>query len=166
MNHGSIYKENDMVRDTGAKVMEEQSDELLQGKTMKIYWFLLTHGESGIREIKRHLNISSPSTVSYHMNKLVDAGLVTKSTTDKYIVEETVRTGIFGLYIKIGTRMIPRMLFYISFFTIGCFLYLLVMFNRGSLVIHTEDFLFLLFVIGGAIFFSYEAYRIWRMKPL
>ena len=106
----------------GAKVMEEQSDELLQGKTMKIYWFLLTHGESGIREIKRHLKISSPSTVSYHMNKLVDAGLVSKSATDKYTVEETAKTGIFGLYVKIGTRMIPRMLFYISFFAIGCFL--------------------------------------------
>jgi hypothetical protein len=150
----------------GAKVMEEQSDELLQGKTMKIYWFLLTHGESGIREIKRHLKISSPSTVSYHMNKLVNAGLVSKSTTDKYTVEETVKTGIFGLYIKIGTRMIPRILFYISFFTIGCFLYLLVMFNRGTLVIHTEDFLFLFFVICGIIFFCYEAYRIWSMKPL
>ncbi len=155
-----------MDRYMGAKVMEELSDELLQGKTMKIYWFLLTHGESGIREIKRHLKISSPSTVSYHMNKLVDAGLVSKSTTDKYTVEETVKTGIFGLYVKIGTRMIPRMLFYISFFTIGCFLYLLVMFNRGSIVFHTEDFLFLFFVLCGVIFFCYEAYRIWIMKPL
>ncbi|MFX1283249.1 MAG: ArsR family transcriptional regulator [Promethearchaeota archaeon] len=146
--------------------MEEHSDELLQGKTMKIYWFLLTHGESGIREIKRHLKIASPSTVSYHMNKLVEAGLVSKSTAEKYIVEETVKSGIFGLYIKIGTRMIPRMLFYISFFTIGCFLYLLVILNRGTVIIHTEDFLFIFFLVSGIIFFSYETYRIWTMKPL
>ncbi|MFX0015819.1 MAG: ArsR family transcriptional regulator [Promethearchaeota archaeon] len=146
--------------------MEEQSDELLQGKTMKIYWFLLTHGESGIREIKRHLKISSPSTVSYHINKLVDAGLVSKLSTEKYHVEETVKTGIFGLFIKIGTRMIPRMLFYISFFTVGCFLYLLVIFNRETAIIYTEDFLFFIFMISGIIFFSYEAYRIWTMKPL
>jgi hypothetical protein len=150
----------------GVRVMEDLPDELLQGKTMKIYWYLLTHGESGIREIKRDLKISSPSTVSYHMNKLVEAGLTSKSTTDKYSVEETVKTGIFGLFIKIGTYMIPRMLFYISFFTIGCFLYLLVMFSRETLVIHTEDFLFLFFVISGTIFFCYEAYRIWIMKPL
>ncbi|MFX1423620.1 MAG: ArsR family transcriptional regulator [Promethearchaeota archaeon] len=146
--------------------MEEQSDELLQGKTMKIYWFLLTHGESGIREIKRHLKISSPSTVSYHINKLVDAGLVSKLSTEKYHVEEPVKTGIFGLFIKIGTRMIPRMLFYISFFTVGCFLYLLVIFNRETAIIYTEDFLFFIFMISGIIFFSYEAYRIWTMKPL
>ncbi|MFX1505854.1 MAG: ArsR family transcriptional regulator [Promethearchaeota archaeon] len=146
--------------------MEDLPDELLQGKTMKIYWFLLTHGESGIREIKRDLKISSPSTVSYHMNKLVDAGLASKSATDKYTVEETVKTGIFGLFIKIGTHMIPRMLFYISFFTIGCLLYLAVMLSRETFVIHTEDFLFLFFVICGTIFFSYEAYRIWIMKPL
>ncbi|MFW9904302.1 MAG: ArsR family transcriptional regulator [Candidatus Thorarchaeota archaeon] len=146
--------------------MEDLPDELLQGKTMKIYWFLLTHGESGIREIKRDLKISSPSTVSYHMNKLVDAGLASKSATDKYIVEETVKTGIIGLFIKIGTYMIPRMLFYISFLTIGCFLYLVIMFSREAFVIHTEDFLFLFFVISGTIFFCYEAYRIWIMKPL
>ncbi|MFX1514881.1 MAG: ArsR family transcriptional regulator [Promethearchaeota archaeon] len=147
--------------------MEELSDELLQGKTMKIYWFLLTHGESGIREIRRHLKISSPATVSYHMNKLVDAGLVSKSTTDsKYIAEETIKTGILGLYIKIGTRMVPRMLFYISFFAIGCALYLLVMLMRGNIAIYTEDFLFLFFVLSGIIFFGYEAYRIWIMKPL
>ncbi len=146
--------------------MEEQPDELLQGKTLKIYWFLLTHGESGIREIKRHLKIASPSTVSYHMNKLVDAGLVSKSTADKYVVEETAKSGIFGLYIKIGTRMIPRMLFYITFFTIGCLLYLLLILNRGYTDIHREDFLFLFFIIGGILFFSYETYRIWSMKPL
>ncbi len=146
--------------------MEEKSDELLQTKTMKIYWFLLTHDESGIREIQRDLGISSPSTVSYHINKLVNAGLVSKSTTEKYTVEETIKSGIFGLYVKIGTRMIPRMLFYLSFFTIGIIFYLLLILNRGIFYIHVEDFLFLFFIISGIIFISYETYRIWAMKPL
>lgn len=146
--------------------MEEKSDELLQTKTMKIYWFLLTHDESGIREIQRDLGISSPSTVSYHINKLVNSGLVSKSTTDKYNVEETMKSGIFGLYVKIGTRMIPRMLFYLSFLAIGTIFYLLLIFNRGAFYIHVEDFLFLFFSACGIIFIAYEAYRIWAMKPL
>ncbi len=146
--------------------MEEQSEELLQTKTMKIYWFLLTHDESGIREIQRDLGISSPSTVSYHINKLVNAGLVSKLPTDKYTVEETMKSGIFGLYVKIGTRMIPRMLFYLSFLTLGTFFYLLLIFNRGTFYIHVEDFLFLFCSICGIIFISYETYRIWAMKPL
>lgn len=146
--------------------MEEAAPEFLQTKTMKIYWFLLTHGESGIREIQRELKIRSSSSVSYHMNKLVDAGLVSKSTTDKYTVEETIKSGIFGLYVKIGTRMIPRIMFYLSFFAIGVLIYLLMIFNRGALFLYLEDFMFLFFSVTGIIFFSYEAYRIWAMKPL
>lgn len=146
--------------------MEKESDDLLQGKTLKIYWYLLTHGESGVREIKRHLKIPSPSTVSYHISKLVDAGLVSKSETDKYLIEEKVQTGILGLYVKIGKRMIPRMVFYISFFAIGLLLYFVVIINRDSTILFTEDFLFLFFSISGLVFFSYEAYNIATMKPL
>lgn len=147
--------------------MEKQlKTELLEGKTLKIYWFILTHGESGIREIRRHLRISSTSTVSYHMNKLLAAGLVTKSDSDKYAVEEKVQGGIIGLYVKIGKRMIPRIVFYVSFFAIGLIFYLFMIINRSEIIIYTEDLLFLIFCISGIIFFSYEAYRIASMKPL
>ncbi|MFX0090497.1 MAG: ArsR family transcriptional regulator [Candidatus Hodarchaeota archaeon] len=145
--------------------MEEKIDELLQGKTLKIYWFLLTHGECGIREIQSELKFSSPSTVSYHINKLVDEGLVSKSETNKYFVEETVKSGIIGLYVKIGRRMIPRIFFYLSFFSIGTVLYLLLIINRSGLTLFIEDFIFLIFSISAIAFFCYEAYRIWAIKP-
>lgn len=133
---------------------------------MKIYWYLLTHGESGIREIQRDLDIPSPSTVSYHINKLVHTKLVVKSPeTDKYSIEGPVKTGILGLYIKIGRIMVPRILFYISFFGMGTLLYLILIISRGTFIIHLEDFLFLFFSVSGLTFFSYEAYRIWSMKP-
>ena len=150
-------------------LMEEKSvhlKDLLQGKTMKIYWFLLTHGESGIREISRSLKVSSPATISYHMNKLVDAGLVEKSAADRYFVGETVQSGVLGLYTKIGTLMIPRMIFYISLFAFGLVIYLLLMLSRNVPSIFIEDFLCLFFLISGISFFSYEAYRIWSMKPI
>ncbi|WP_455140437.1 hypothetical protein [Candidatus Hodarchaeum mangrovi] len=35
--------------------MAELSEELLQGKTLRIYWFLLEHPNTGIREIDRQL---------------------------------------------------------------------------------------------------------------
>ena len=144
----------------------EQLKDLLQGKTMKIYWFLLTHGESGIREISRSLKVSSPATISYHINKLVEAGLVEKSSADKYFVGETVQSGVLGLYTKIGTLMIPRMIFYISLFVFGLIIYLLLMLSRSVPSIFVEDFLCLFFLISGVSFFSYEAYRIWSMKPI
>ncbi len=149
--------------------MEEKPqhlEDLLQGKTIKIYWFLLTHGESGIREISRCLKVSSPSTISYHMNKLIEAGLVEKSADDKYLVGETVQSGVLGLYTKIGTLMIPRMIFYISLFVFGLIIYLLLIFSRSVPAIFVEDFLCLFFLISGVSFFSYETYRIWSMKPI
>ncbi|MFX0185246.1 MAG: helix-turn-helix domain-containing protein [Candidatus Hodarchaeota archaeon] len=146
--------------------MKKQDSDLLQGKTMKIYWYLLTHGECGIRELKRKLKVSSTSTVSYNVNKLVNAGLVSKSEAEKYVVEETVKSGILGLYVKIGTHMIPRILFYLSFFVVGTVIYLMNMFNRSILTIYLEDILFFSFIFSGILFFGYEAYRIWTMKPL
>lgn len=146
--------------------MEQQDPELMQGKTMKIYWYLLTHGESGIRELKRKLNISSTSTVSYNINKLVDAGLVSKTDKEKYKVEETIQSGILGLYVKIGTYMIPRILFYFSFLTVGLILYYIIVSSRDVSTLYLEDFLFFFFSLSAILFFGYEGYRVWTMKPL
>jgi hypothetical protein len=137
--------------------MQQQDPELMQGKTMKIYWYLLTHGESGIRELKRKLNISSTSTVSYNINKLVDS--------EKYMVEETIQSGILGLYVKIGTYMIPRILFYFSFLAVGLILYLFIVSSRSVATLYLEDFLFFFFSLSVMLFFGYEAYRVWTMKP-
>ena len=51
-------------------------DDILHGKALKIYWFLLSKGESGIRDIQRNLDFSTPSLVHYQINKLVSLGLV------------------------------------------------------------------------------------------
>ncbi|MFX0206847.1 MAG: helix-turn-helix domain-containing protein [Candidatus Hodarchaeota archaeon] len=145
--------------------MSIETEDLLKGKTLQIYWYLLTHGSSGIREIQKELKIPSPSTVSYHINKLVDAGLVIQSeSTGKYLVKSEVKNGIMGLYIKIGRRMIPRMLLYLSFFSIGSLLSLSIILFQGSVT--PVEFLFLLFSLIAAGIFIFETYKIWNMKPL
>ena len=148
--------------------MSHEVEELLKGKTLQIYWYLLTHreGSAGIREIQKDLKIPSSSTVSYHINKLVQINLVSQSeTTGKYFVKSEVKNGIMSLYIKIGRRMIPRMLFYLSFFSVGSFLSILFILFRGK-EITTIDLLFLSFSISAVIIFIFETYKIWKMKPL
>lgn len=148
--------------------MSHEVEELLKGKTLQIYWYLLTHqeGSAGIREIQKDLKIPSPSTVSYHINKLVQINLVSQSeTTGKYFVKSEVKNGIMSLYIKIGRRMIPRMLFYLSFFSIGSFLSILFILFRGK-ELNTIDLLFLVFSLSAVIIFIFETYKIWKMKPL
>ena len=140
-------------------------DEILKGKTLQIYWYLLLTGKSGVREIQKQLKIPSSSTVHYHLNKLLQAGLVNQDTLDKYFVEEPVKAGILGLYIKIGRRMIPRMLFYLSFFLVCGVLYISYLILNSN-VIQFVDGLFLVLSFSGILFFSYETYKIWKMKPL
>ena len=146
--------------------MSQEVEDLLRGKTLQIYWYLLTHGNAGIREIQKELKIPSPSTVSYHINKLVQVNLVVQSEkTGKYLVKSEVKNGIMGLYIKIGRRMIPRMLFYLSYFSIGFFLFLLFLIFRGG-NLNLVDILFLFFSLSAASIFVFETYKIWNMKPL
>ncbi|MFX1511473.1 MAG: hypothetical protein ACFFCQ_02700 [Promethearchaeota archaeon] len=141
-------------------------NDLLQGKTLQIYWYLLTNKEAGIRRIQKDLLISSPSTVSYHVNKLTSVGLVSQSLkTGKYYVLEEVQDGILGLYVKIGRRMIPRFIMYLSYFSFGIGMFTIFLFQRTS-PINLEDLLFYLFSCSALLIFSYEAIKVWRMKPL
>jgi len=140
-------------------------DEMLKGKTLQIYWYLLRIGRSGVREIQKELKISSSSTVHYHLSKLLNAGLVNQDASDKYFVEEPVKAGILGLYIKIGRRIIPRMLFYLTFFLVCGILYIYYLILNSN-VIEFVDGLFLVLSFSGILFFSYETYKIWKMKPL
>ncbi len=146
--------------------LSQDVDDLLSGKTLQIYWYLLTHDNAGIREIQKELKIPSPSTVSYHINKLVKENLVVQSDkSGKYLVKSEVKNGIIGLYIKIGRRMIPRMLFYSSFFSIGFLLFSLLLILRGG-NLSIVEILFLFFSLSAACIFIFETYKIWNMKPL
>ncbi|NHJ02984.1 MAG: ArsR family transcriptional regulator [Candidatus Heimdallarchaeota archaeon] len=146
--------------------MTKISEDLLQGKTLKVYWFLLEHANSGVREIDRQLGFNSPSTVLYHINKLVEVGLVEKTTQDKYTAKEYVSSGILGLYLKIGPKMIPRIVFYLSFFIAFLVLYFFLLISRNPFVFYFEDFFTILISLSGIFFFTIEFYRIWTLKPL
>jgi hypothetical protein len=148
--------------------LKEPSD-TLEGKTLQIYWFLLTHpqGIAGIREIQKELGYTSPSTVAYQINKLISNGIVSKNEeTDKYYVNEEVKSGILGFYIRIGYRMIPRLTFYLMIFIIGLLIYLTFAVMRGDeFITDPVNWLFLFFLIFGSIAFIIESYKIWRLKP-
>lgn len=143
-----------------------QVDELLHGKALQIYWYLLSAGESGIRDIQRSLGLSSPSLVHYQINKLVSQGLVQQNElTEKYYIAEPLKTGIFSFYIILGKKLIPRFMFYLSFLIMGLILYLFIIFSRNPFLFYLEDFLFLSFNIVGIAFFSFEGYKVNQLRP-
>ncbi len=98
----------------------------LRGRTLRVYFELLSmKGSVGPRELQRKLNLSSPSLAAYHLDKLVDLGLV-RSERGAYSVEEVVQIGVLKQFIWIGRRALPRHFFYAAFFTTALITYLLI----------------------------------------
>ena len=141
--------------------------EILQGKTLQVYWYLLTHDTASIREIQRALDFASPGTVTYQLNKLVSAGVVSKDLEeDKYQIKEEIKSGILGFYIRIGYRMIPRFSIYLLAFLSGLLCFAFAAIDRGDTFI-TDPFnwIILLILISGIFAFMFESIRIWRLRP-
>ncbi|GAJ19227.1 unnamed protein product, partial [marine sediment metagenome] len=64
--------------DIKANNIEGNREKVLQGKTLQVYWYILTHNRAGVREIQKALKMVSSGTVSYQLNKLVKAGIISK----------------------------------------------------------------------------------------
>jgi len=141
--------------------------ELVQGKTLQVYWYLLTHDIASIREIQRELEFASPGTVTYQLNKLVSAGVVTKdSEEDKYRIRKEIKSGILGFYIRIGYRMIPRFSIYLLIFLFGLVFFVITAIDRGdSFITDPFNIIILLILFSGIFAFIFESIRIWKLRP-
>ncbi len=141
--------------------------EILQGKTIQVYWFLLTHEDASIREIQRALHYASPGTVTYQLSKLETAGVVTKDLeNDKYRIKSEIKSGILGFYVRIGYRMIPRFSLYLILFLFGIICFAFVAIDRGDTFISDPfNWIILFILISGIFAFIFESIRIWRMRP-
>jgi hypothetical protein len=96
---------------------KQDLSEVLRGKTLRVYYFLLfTRQPWSGREIYRKLGFSSPSLSFYHLDKLKKVGLVDVNEDGMYTATKIVRVGILAYFIDFGHRLIPRFLFYAFFF--------------------------------------------------
>lgn len=133
----------------------------LKGNTLRAYWALLgsENGVMGVRELQRKLGFSSPALAAYHLRKLEDLGLVVEEGGDYRILRE-VKVGILEEFIKLGTFMLPRYVFYATLFTT-----LLVFFITQLREINFYSLFGLIFGILGTSISWYETLRAWRQKP-
>ncbi len=130
----------------------------LRGKTLQVYLYMLRRGEPlGVRELQRALGFSSPSVAHHHLEKLKDMRLVSRDERGRYLAVEKVDIGVLKLFVMIGGRLVPRMLFYAVFLTALLTLYLMRSFP--ILDLHAA-------AIGAlsSIFFWIETARLWRHK--
>ncbi|MHA1638250.1 MAG: winged helix-turn-helix domain-containing protein [Candidatus Thorarchaeota archaeon] len=132
---------------------QDSYEDSLKGKTLKVYFFLLrTHKSWSGREIQRELGLSSPSLSFYHLNKLIDLGLVSVDDHGMYFASKSVRIGTLRYFVSIGNRLVPRFLFYVIFFA-----FLLVSsFFTYNLTFHPSDITLVLVLVIICVIFLFE----------
>jgi len=138
---------------------EKKIESELRGNTLKVYWYMLEHGgESsvGVREIQRALGFSSPTLAAYHLDKLVNFGLVDKRLGEYYLVK-IVKVGVLKYFMRFGSFLLPRYVLYAMLFT-ALLVFGMLRFDKVSF----WSVLALIFGILGTAIFWYETLKVWR----
>jgi DNA-binding transcriptional ArsR family regulator len=135
----------------------------LKGTTLRVYWHLLRSGKpTTIRRLQRSLGFSSPSVASYHLEKLMDMDLVKKNVMGDYELKKTVSLEVMNSFVRISHLMIPRYVFYTTFF----FTLLIVFVVGYASSLSVQGVFALVFGMSGLVITGYETWRQWRLKPV
>ncbi len=141
---------------------DDELAELIKGKTLSVYWYMLRHPEPlTAREIQRGASLSSPSLSMHHLERLRQYGLVDKDVHGQYRIKRDVRIGILNQFIGRGRIMVPRFLTYATFFTSLTAALGFLVFWFGDW--YSETLIVLL--ILACLVLWYEALKIWREQP-
>lgn len=133
----------------------------LKGNTLRVYWYLLSSSKKfvGPRQIQRELNFSSPALAAYHLDKLMELGLLEKKSGE-YMLKEVVDVGVLKQFMKVGRIIVPRYITYATMTTI-LFAFFLTQINE----INFYSLFALIFGTLSTTIFWYETLRVWRSRP-
>ena len=128
----------------------------IAGTEWDIYLHILTSDKPvGIREIWRNLNLSSPSLVQYHINKLLEKQLVESTVDGKYQANDVERLGTLRNFVMLRGRLVPRLVFYGALLIGILIMYILFWPFRWDF----RDLVVLLVSIFSIVAFFFEAYN-------
>ena len=142
---------------------DDELAELIKGKTLSVYWYMLRHPEPlTAREIQRGAELSSPSLSMHHLERLKQFGLVDKDVHGQYTIKRDVRIGILNQFMGRGRIMVPRFLFYATFYSS-------LTAALGSLLVWvTPDWyslILLVLLVSVCVVLWYESLKVWREQP-
>ncbi|MHA2249012.1 MAG: hypothetical protein ACXAD7_01560 [Candidatus Kariarchaeaceae archaeon] len=89
-------------------------DPLINPTTLRIFLYVRSHtnNEIGVRETQRALNLNSPSTASWHLEKLQSAGLIDKLQSNRFILNENGKSyDEFNIPMTVTVRYVKGLLF-------------------------------------------------------
>jgi len=147
---------------SGVEDRKSIAESQLKGNTLRTYIYVVTHKKSGVREIQRELHFSSSSLAQYHLGKLVDLGLLNENDAE-YSVADQVKVDVLKDFLRFGSFIVPRFIFYAVFFTIiTSFFGLIVITSSGP----TIEIVLIAMLATSSILFWYEAIRAWIRGPI
>ena len=129
----------------------------ITGNALRVYLYLVTHGPSELREVQRGLGLSTPSLASYHLSRLVEAGYVTQDNESRYVAIREASTEILQEYSRVGTTLVPRLLFFSFLFTI-----LIAFFSYQALYSNGFTIYLVATSVAMVALLWYETLRLWR----
>ena len=140
---------------------EEHIASELKGNTLRVYWYFLKSSENfaGPRQIQRKLGFSSPALAVYHLDKLVDLGLVEKVSGEYHLIK-VVDVGVLKQFMKFKSFIIPRHVLYATMFTT-----LLAFYLSQLREVNFYSIFALIFGLLSTTILWYETIRVWRSKP-
>ena len=93
--------------------MKRKKEVRLSTVTWNVYLFILTSREPvGVRDIWRRLKLSSPGLAQYHINRLLEFGMIVQTREGKYVASEEKRIEALRSFVLIYGKLIPRLVFY------------------------------------------------------
>jgi len=139
----------------------KKAESELRGTTLRVYWYLFKKGQgAGVREVQRRLGMSSPSTALHHLDKLRGLGLVEKDSFGQYAMLKDVKVGALRFFMRLGTLVLPRYLFYAVFFSTSLVVYL----YREGFAASVHNVMAIMFGLSAAAVCWYETARIWSER--
>jgi hypothetical protein len=85
----------------------------ISAASWNVYLCILTSTEPvGVREVWRELKLSTPSLAQYHVNRLLELGMITHTGEGKYVASEEKRVEALKGFLLLHGKLVPRLVFY------------------------------------------------------
>lgn len=136
---------------------QQEIQSKLNGKTLMVYFVLLNKNSIGVRELQRHMGLSSPSVAKYHLDKLTGLHLAS-NTNGVYTLKNKAHIPALTSWVLLGKTLIPYSVGVALFFTLLFTGYMIGIFNflnKDSLFV----ILFATLIIGWSWFDVVYQYR-------
>ncbi|MDG6964447.1 MAG: hypothetical protein JRN27_05175 [Nitrososphaerota archaeon] len=129
----------------------------LRGNTLRVYLYILQHGPCELKDVQGGLGFSTASLASYHLGRLIDRGYASQDTYGRYLAAKDATGQILEGYVKVGTVVVPQLLFVSVLFTILVSYFSVMTYRSASYVpLLVASSVALVAVVW------YETTRVWR----